>query len=308
MRAKYLQVIPNPGQSFHLRKEAADFFDNPWHFHPELELNWIIEGRGTRFVGDDISRFESDDMILLGSMLPHYWRCDPEYYLKDDSPGVEAVILRFSPDQLGLVWNQTPELKFLYKSIEKAKNGICLTGSTKDELKTILLQMLVQGPAERYICLLRILRLVAEIPSPQTLCSSGFQLPSKNHDEQRLRLVYDFIFSRYEEPIGLQDLAELVHMESSSFSRFFKKGTGKTFSRFLAEIRIGHACRMLIETDYTISRILLESGFHNQSNFNQIFKSITGISPKEFRNENTKSGYSGSNHYLSNPKTRITEQ
>lgn len=308
MRAKYLQVTPNPGQSFHLRKETADFFANPWHFHPELELNWIIKGRGTRFVGDDISRFEDDDMTLVGSMLPHYWRCDPEYYRKNESPGVQAVILRFSPDQIGLVWNQTPELKFLYQSIEKAKNGIYLTGSTKNKLKTILLKMLGQDPAGRYICLLRILKVIAEISAPETLCSSGFQPPSKNHDEQRLQLVYDFIFSHYEEPIGLQDLAELIHMEPSSFSRFFKKGTGKTFSRFLAEIRTGHACRMLIETDYTISRILLDSGFHNQSNFNHIFKSITGIRPKEFRNENRKSGYLRSNPYLSNPETKITEQ
>jgi AraC-like DNA-binding protein len=74
-------------------------------------------------------------------------------------------------------------------------------------------------------------------------------------------------------------------MTPKSFSRFFKKNTGKAFIQYVNELRVGLACRKLMQSDASVSEICYASGFNNLSNFNRQFKERKGMSPKEFRKQ-----------------------
>ena len=98
----------------------------------------------------------------------------------------------------------------------------------------------------------------------------------------------NFILDRAEESLdsGLfVEASQLVSMSPSAFSRFFKRHTGQTFSRFVNEIKISRSTSLMLETNQTILRVSLESGFGSLSHFNRVFTEIKGIPPGKWRNE-----------------------
>jgi hypothetical protein len=87
--------------SFSIRQDIQPNFGRIWHYHPELELHYVIKGKGMRFIGDRISNFSAGEIILLGENLPHTWRCSEEYFQNDPDFEVEAIVIQFLPDCLG---------------------------------------------------------------------------------------------------------------------------------------------------------------------------------------------------------------
>ena len=77
-------------------------------------------------------------------------------------------------------------------------------------------------------------------------------------------------------------------MNASAFSRFFKTIHRKPFTRFLNEIRIGFACKMLLENKESITSIAYACGFGNISNFNRQFRIIKNESPSSFLSQHKK--------------------
>ena len=72
----------DPNDAFIFYRENDPF--PKWHFHQEYEFVLITKGRVKRMVGDNISRFEEDDLVFMGSKTPHEHLCDPEYYEGED--------------------------------------------------------------------------------------------------------------------------------------------------------------------------------------------------------------------------------
>ncbi|MCB0845369.1 MAG: helix-turn-helix transcriptional regulator, partial [Bacteroidetes bacterium] len=89
-------------------------------------------------------------------------------------------------------------------------------------------------------------------------------------------------------PISLEEIAAEINMTVPAFCRYFKKLSGKTFTRFVNEFRVVHACKLLSEKPSSITEICYESGFNNFSHFNKIFKETTGKSPSAYRTELTR--------------------
>ena len=138
MKPHLLKVSLNPESSFNiLQRKGGDFY-NQWHFHPEIELIYIHKGRGTRFIGTDVHRFEPDELFLFGSNLAHMWRCDPEYFLEGSKLKAEVTIIYFHHDFLGDKFFNIPELKSIESLLEKAKQGIKITGNTKTRVKELI--------------------------------------------------------------------------------------------------------------------------------------------------------------------------
>jgi AraC-like DNA-binding protein len=102
-------------------------------------------------------------------------------------------------------------------------------------------------------------------------------------DTDRIHKVFDFIMKNYRSEIYLQEISSLLNMSPVSFSRFFKHHTRKTFSEYVTEVRISHACSLLMEDNESISQISYSSGFDNLSNFYRHFRRITGLIPKDYR-------------------------
>lgn len=283
MKPKYIKIVNDPDTSFHAARFTDKHFSVPWHFHPELELNYIIESTGTRFVGDNIDRFAPGELALVGSGLPHLWKNDSDYYQPRSRKTVDAIVIRFSANSLGLDRKDMPEMTGLIKLFNQAKRGMLIQGSVKQTVTQRMKLLLEESSLQRYISLLAILDLLAQNRDFRLLSSAGFMPAARLEDAQRINAVCDHIFKNFRDDIALEKVAAIAYMNPSSFSRYFKQHTGKSFTDFVIEIRIGNACKMLIETDDPVTGILYECGFRNQSNFNSFFRKKVGITPLEYR-------------------------
>jgi AraC-like DNA-binding protein len=145
--------------------------------------------------------------------------------------------------------------------------------------------MLFAAPGKRMISLLTILEEITHSTEYQQLASKSFFYNSSAHDDSRLKAIYEFTFSNYKRTINLEELAALTHLTRQSFCRFFKETNRKTYYQFLMEVRIGHACRYLIEDQLPVTDIAWRCGYHNMANFIRQFKKITGQSPLQYRKQ-----------------------
>ena len=90
--------------------------------------------------------------------------------------------------------------------------------------------------------------------------------------------------NNFHNAISLNEIANVANMTPQSFCKYFKQRTNKTYFSFLNELRIEHACKlMLANNDFSISEISIKSGFNNISNFNRKFKLQKKTSPLQFR-------------------------
>jgi YesN/AraC family two-component response regulator len=101
-------------------------------------------------------------------------------------------------------------------------------------------------------------------------------------DAERINTVMNFVMTNYSEDIKISTIAKLISLTEASFCRYFKSKTHKTFSQFLNEVRILNACKLLVDSNMTITQICYTTGYNNISHFNRQFKLITGLTAKEY--------------------------
>jgi AraC-like DNA-binding protein len=279
-RASYEKVQCPPGRSIVFRAFDLPLFDSPWHFHPEIELTLILEGTGQRFVGDHIDDFGPGDLVLLGSGLPHYWHSDP--VSKNGDSRAHSLVFQFLPEALGGVL-EMPEMNLVQGLLRHAQRGLSFTGQVRDEVAEIMCGLETRAGAGQLLGLLAALNALSGSERVMPLASGGFSPRVDRLAEERINRAQRFILRHLGEPLRLEDVARHVNMSPSAFSRYFKKVMGKTFSRMVSELRIGLACRALLESDRPIAEIAFESGFNNLSNFNRRFMELRGMNPRRFR-------------------------
>lgn len=269
--------------SFLYSKWNCKYFDKRWHLHKEYELVWIRKGWGTRFIGDSVCHFEEGDLSLIGSNIPHLFRNSEEFYSEDNNLEAGSTFIHFTENFLGSQFFEIPEMNQVSKLLEKSSLALEIHGETKKYIIGKLYQMHEEDPAERLLSLLAILVKLAQSAELKPLLSAGFAA-NKSGDTEKINNAFEFIMKNYTKEIYVLEIASKLNMSVASFSRYFKYHTRKTFSDCVTEIRIGHACRLLMENNYSISEICYRSGFDNLSNFYRHFKKIIGIIPKEYRN------------------------
>lgn len=283
MKPHFFKIQLKPEHSFSVRHDVIPHFYNQWHYHPELELMYIIEGTGRQFIGDHVHHFKSGDMILLGSDLPHYWRSDDAYFEVDTPLKCEAILIHFLPNCFGDTFFTLPENKAIHRLFSKAQQAVRIKGDTKENCISLLHKIVPAKNSERIILLIEILQNIAQSKETKTVCSKGLEFHHNPKEAERLNTIYQFVLNNFSSPITLEQVAKQVHISPQSFCRYFKSRIKKPFSKFLIEVRIGHACKLLAETDKSIADICYESGYNNFSNFNRHFKNITQNTPLEHR-------------------------
>ncbi|TXK47158.1 AraC family transcriptional regulator [Pontibacter qinzhouensis] len=279
MKPFLLKVDVSPEQSFRVRNKVNPLDYNQWHYHPELELTFIQKGSGIRFVGDNIENFQAGDLILLGENLPHFWRSDEA----QEEQACEALVVQFLADFWGNSFMNLPELALLKDLFQKAKRGIRIRGESQQEVSTLMQELSTVAGLERILLLLRLLQVIAHSPEITFLCSSGFHSSLSEAETKRMSDIHTYTLANFSSKIKLEEVAALVHLTPNAFCRYFKTHARKTFSQFLLEIRVGHACKLLMEGKLPVGQICLDSGFQNFSNFNRYFKAITKLTPQEYQ-------------------------
>jgi AraC-like DNA-binding protein len=277
-----LHIVPKAlDNAFSLRHDVLPHFGTVWHYHPEIELHYLIKGEGTRFIGDHIGNFQQDDMILMGSNLPHTWKCNLSDLENRDN--VEALVLHFHPESFGKDFLNFSETQSIIKLIEQAKNGLLISGSSKEKIKDLLWKMKPETGLNKLIYLLEIFKIVLENCDYEILSNNIEYSKFNKLDETRIDKIFSYTLQNFKEKIFIEDVAGLTNLSVTSFCRYFKITANKSYFDFLTEVRLNHACRLIVETDYTIQHIALDSGFENTSNFYRHFKNVKGITPKEYK-------------------------
>ncbi len=285
MKPTFLKVPSPLAHSFSLRKDIGRRFYHLWHYHPEIELTLVQRGSGTRLMGDSIENFREGDLILVGSHLPHMWRSDEIYFREDTSHQAEATVIHFREDFLGATFFQLPEMKPVKDLLEKARRGIKITGATQQEISGRMQLLFELDGIDRLTSLVSILKTIALSPDLEMLSGASFQFTYDELDTQRINQIYAYILNNFGQKITIEEVAAIASISPHSFCRYFKAKTRKTFSQFLLEIRIGQACKLLIEDKMIISQVCYESGFSNLAHFNRKFKEIMKNTPLKYKKE-----------------------
>lgn len=266
---------------FHIVERHKTEFTYPLHRHREFELNFIEHGAGVRrIVGDSVEEIGEYELVLVGSEgLEHVWEQG-----SCKSKDIREITIQFSDDLLSSSLLAKSQFASIRKMLSQAEHGLAFPVSAIMKVYSALDTLAVEQ--EKFVQFLKFLYILYELSladDVKVLSSSSFANTSRNKESRRVQKVKQYINDHYAEPLRLKDLASLAGMSPVAFSRFFRVRTNRTLSDYIADIRLGFAARMLVDTTRNISEICYECGFNNLSNFNRMFKAKRGSTPREFR-------------------------
>ena len=285
MRAQFEDVRWTDNESFLVRAYDLPRFAVPWHFHPEIELALIVEGSGDRCVGDHLEPFEDGDLVLIGPNLPHYWHSNTTTDAPAKGRGrARAIVIQLKEDSLGKRFFELPETEAWHRLLEHSRRGLAFDTHASAAVSREMQRLLKLTGTQRLIGLLGILQRLADaLPVTRSLASEHY-LPDCDHRTgDRVRKVYQFLYAHLSEPIGLDDVARVAGMSPAAFCRYCRRVTGRTLTRLIAELRVTQACKLLTDTDQSVSEVAFASGFQSISNFNRVFHELRGENPMSFR-------------------------
>ncbi len=268
------------GDCFTIFSRTKAEFNFPLHYHEEFELNFIKNGKGAkRMIGDHMEEIEDLELVLVGSNLQHAW-----FTGNCKSKEITEVTIQFHKDLFDEKLLRRNQLSFVRIMLERSVRGILFSKQTTQQLSSRILSLNKKTGFDSVLELLSILHDLSTSRNMRILSDACFNTNDLfSYHSRRVEKVINYINLNFQKPISLTEVARLVNMTESAFSRFFKARTGMTFIDSLTKIRLGHSSRMLIETTQSIAEIAYDCGFNNISNFNRIFKKRKGCTPKEFK-------------------------
>ncbi|TXD52453.1 MULTISPECIES: helix-turn-helix domain-containing protein [unclassified Polaribacter] len=275
------KITPNFGSSLLVKKHIEFLKTNTpfWHFHPEIELVYVNKGKGKRHIGTHISYFNNSQLVLIGSNLPHIGYMD-----RLTTNGSETLI-QFLPNFLGKDFFKIPEMAAIDGLFERAKKGIRFNLEIKERIGAKIERLVDLEGANRITSFIEILNDLATTDDYTLLNANGFAFEAIHQDSNKIEVVYKHINENFKEHISLHEVSNLISMTVPAFCRYFKKSTGKTFTKLVNEYRVVHATKLLAESTMNITDISFECGFNNFSHFNKLFKEFTGKSASIYRSE-----------------------
>lgn len=285
MRIPLRKELNLPTASFTAIELIESHFDSNWHFHPHYQVFTVLEGSGTRFIGDDIRHFEAGDTVFLGPNIPHLWRSDRAYFEGNPDLKTHGIVVYFTEDFLGEHFFQKPEMHMLRQLLEKGRRGLDIMGNARDYVKKSLEQLVVADGFGAILEMLTTLHILSQSSEVSYITSLGYVNTHKVSETERMQKVHEYVMKHFKEEIRLNEVAALTNMTEAAFCRYFKSRTNKTFSDFVSEIRVGYACKLLVEERLSVTQICYESGFNTVSNFNRQFKNLTNKSPLQYQKE-----------------------
>jgi len=224
-------------------------------------------------------------LVFTGPHLPHLWRSDDVYFDKRSNHKTEGIVIYFNENFLGDHILDKEEMLSIKKLFAKSMRGLEFYGTKRTQAVRLMEELVHMKGISSVIQLLHILEVLASTKEYHYISSVHYEESFNQHETDRLNKVYEYVMKNFRRKVSLEEIAELLHMTPTSFSRYFTMKNNKPFSRFVAEVRIKHACEMLTETDASIAEVCYECGFNTLSNFNKQFKEITLKKPTEYKKE-----------------------
>ncbi|EDP70964.1 transcriptional regulator [Flavobacteriales bacterium ALC-1] len=277
------KISPEFGSSILVRKHNVDAYKGEvkpfWHFHPEIELVYVNKGRGKRHIGNHLSYFNNSQLLLIGSNLPHNGFTD-----RLTQNGSQTLV-QFKEEFLGEHFFGIPEMEGINNLFERAKSGILFGVNTKKKIGPKIEKLYKNEGFKKILLLLEVLYGLAKSSDYTILNADGFAFETEPQDSAKIDVIFKHINENFQEHISLDEIANKVSMTVPAFCRYFKKATGKTFTKLVNEYRVVHATKLLYESQMSITEVSFECGFNNFSHFNKLFKEFTGKSASKYRGE-----------------------
>ncbi len=278
MKAELEKIVPGEGKPFMVAyRMNLPYLEFYWHHHPEYELTYKINVEGKRIVGDSYEEFKAGDLVLIGPDLPHTWVTDRKIKNKN----CDFVVIQFSASLFNSFIGLN-EFESIKRLLQNSKNGLHFKNSKLFREKIMALPE--KSGVEKINDLIWLLGQLSK-QKGRKLASSDYDVSQAKNKEQRINQVCTYLENNFSKPVSISEAASIINISPSAFCKFFKRATGKTFSDYLNDIRIGYACYQLIETDKQISTIARSAGFESVTYFNRVFTRKKNSTPREFRNE-----------------------
>jgi AraC-like DNA-binding protein len=272
------EITPiNSCELYLLQNHYHALFDYPIHFHPEYEINLVFDTFGQRIIGDSAKPYKDNDLVLVGSNTLHAWTSE------SNLNNARVITIQFARDFLDRRILEYEVIQPIKNLLEDSKYGIVFEGKQLLILKKRILSLSKTKGFKGFLDFFALLHEMAISPHKFLLSSPIFNTPDKVHNHSRILEACNYIQKNYKKRIIIDDVAGIINMSPSSFSHFFKKRTYRSFTDYVIDMRISNACKLLLETDMSISQISEINGFNNVSNFNKLFKIRKGMTPKDFR-------------------------
>lgn len=277
----YREIAPlSAGDSFLVFDRVKDSFDFPVHYHPEFEINFILNGKGVkRVVGDNIEEIDSVELVLIGPNLYHGWELN-----KCASKKIHEITIQFHNDLFHESLLSRRIMNPIRDMFNRSIHGILFSKKTAEELTPRLVRLSKLDGMDYFLEITSLLYDLANSRNQRLLSTYTVDYDTFD-DYDKMKLVYEYVQKHFAEKITLEDVAGVASMSIISFNRFIKKRTGKTFVNYINDIRIGYAARWLVEKDMSVSEVAFKSGFNNIANFNRSFKAIKNCTPSQYRED-----------------------
>ncbi len=282
MKALSFKIPKTINESIRVQVDHQPYFYDSFHYHPEVQISYIVEGTGTRIIGNSIGRFNNNELYVIGSNIPHIFKSDKSYYEKGTKLS-HAISFYFTENAFGEQFFNLPETKELKELLGNSKKIVYFEGSAALEIKNEFMLITKTEGFEKIQMFLGILYKIAKMHDQKLLSKTAYEQRNTEKYGNRINSIFDYVINNYEKPISLERASEIANLSTTAFCRFFKERTRKSFMEFVNEVRVGEACKLLANRDLNISQVCYEVGFNNISNFNRKFKEIINLTPKQYR-------------------------
>lgn len=253
-----------------------------WASHPEYEIHLIQKSSGSVIAGDYVGTFEPGHVAMMGPHLPHDW-------VSDLAPGEVVVerdtVVQFTDDWVRGCMQLMPELDRLDRLLQASRRGLEFHGTTAVRARAMIVELVHSTGPAHVARMFELLGVLADAPAPDCLplASTWFGTSDSSVANQAVEAGLDHIFDNLTGDVRLSTAASLAHMSEPTFSKYFKRASGVTFSNMVKRLRVAHARRLLDTTDESTASIARASGYNNMSNFNRQFLAEVGMTPTAYR-------------------------
>lgn len=280
-----MKVIPFQVPSFEAQlcrvqiDQLPHFYDN-LHQHPEIQITLIEQGEGVLVAGDYLGDFAAGDVFVLGSGLPHVFRSERAYFEPDSSLSVRAITVFFDDRYWGDTFWLLNELQPLRAWCERATAGFSVRGLTQQRVAECLQQIGDTSGLDKVLLFFEMLKVLVQSSELVALSMAGLRYQFNETENKRMSQILQFTFRESHRPISIAEVAHVANLSPEAFCRYFKVRTRKTYINFLNEVRINNSLRLLGQSELPIAAVAEAVGFPNLSNFNRVFKRVTGHTPR----------------------------
>ena len=287
MQISIEQINLNADRSFKAYKYDFSSQKQRFHAHEEFELAAVGGKGGLLYCGADTSLFSPGDIFLFGRHLPHRFTSLPGMEAAGVSD-VTAEVIQFRYDAFGEGFFGLPENHLIRSLLESASGGLVFSSETMETSGrlSVVIRADISRRLPELLLLLSDLAAAAGSEKVRVLSPGSNLFGNRGNDGERLHRLQEFIETEYAGKISLDDAAGVLALTRTSFCRYIKRITGRTFTELVNDYRLTIAAMMLRNSaaaSPSVAVLSEEVGFGSLSHFNSRFKARFGMTPKEYR-------------------------